>query len=168
MNALKVKSSDHKKAEKVLRNLEERQQTILGGIEEGYIEVDLDGTTVFCNVSFSRITGYAVKELIGLNFREYMTEDMSKAVFAAYNKVYNPDREFPYEIITKNGVKRIIENSISLMRDSKGHRIGFRSIVRDITNRKLAEKELEMNRSYLQAIFGSVKDAIITFGSRSK
>ena len=169
MNALKTKSSNHKKAERALRSLKERQQTILGDIEEGYIEVDLNGTTVFCNDSFSRITGYTVKELIGLNFREYMTESMAKAVFAAYNKVYNsgvPNRGFHYEITTKNGVKRIIENSISLTRDSKGHRIGFRSVVRDITDRKQTEKELEMHRSRLQAIFGSVKDAIITVDAK--
>ena len=168
MNVLKTKSSDHKKAENTLRTLEERHQTVLDGIEEGYIEVDLDGTTVFCNDSFSRITGYTVKELIGLNFREYMTESMAKTVFAAYNKVYRsgvPNKGFHYEITTKDGAERIIENSISLVRDSKGHRIGFRSVVRDITDRKRAEKELEMHRSHLQAIFGSVKDAIITFDS---
>lgn len=168
LNILKVKSSDHKNAEKTLRTLEERQQTILEGIEEGYIEVDLNGTTVFCNNSFSRITGYPTKELLGLNFREYMIEDMAKTVFATYNKVFKsgaPNKGFHYEIITKNGIKRIIENSISLMRDAEGHRKGFRSVVRDITDRKLAEKELEMHRSHLQAIFESVKDAIITFDS---
>jgi len=168
LNILKVKSSDHKNAEKTLRALEERQQTILGGIEEGYIEVDVNGTTVFCNNSFSRITGYPMEELIGLNFREYMTESMANTVFAAYNKVYNSgvhNKGFYYEIITKNGVKRIIENSISLIRDSEGHRKGFRSVVRDITDRKLAEKELQMHRSHLKAIFESGKDAIITFDS---
>lgn len=151
-----------------VRTLEERQKTILDGIEEGYIEVDLNGTTVFCNNSFSRITGYTIKELIGLNYQKYMTESMAKTVFAAYNKVYNsgvPNKGFYYEIIRKDGVKRIIENSISLVRDPKGHRKGFRSVVRDITDRKMAEKELEMHRSHLQAIFESVKDAIITFAS---
>src|SRR5690606_28679476 len=32
--------------------------------------------------------------------------------------------------------------SVSLMRDSQGHPIGFRGVVRDITKRKEAEKEL--------------------------
>ncbi len=153
------------KMEFILGESEERHRTILEGIEEGYVEVDLKGNTVFCNDSFCRITGYPREELIGLNFREYMTESMAEEVYKAYNKVYRtgvPDRAFYYEIIQKNRIKRIIENSISLVQGPMGRPIGFRSIVRDITDRKRMEEELEKHRSRLQAIFRSVRDAIIT------
>ncbi|MBW2126602.1 MAG: PAS domain S-box protein, partial [Deltaproteobacteria bacterium] len=98
-----------------------------------------------------------------------MTEAMAKRVFAAYNKVYRtgvPNKAFHYEIIRKDGETRIIENSISLLKDYKGHRIGFRSVVRDITERIRTEEELEKHRRSLQAIFRSVKDAIITVNDR--
>ena len=149
-----------------LRQSEERHQSIINIIEDGYIEVDLRGTTVCCNDSFCRITGYPMEELIGLNYRDYVDEAMAKVVFAAYNETYRtgvPNKGFNYEIIRKAGDKRIIENSISLIKDSQGHPIGFRSIVRDITDRKRTEEELERQRGRLQAIFRSVKDAIITF-----
>jgi len=148
--------------------LEERHQTVLDSIEEGYVEVDLRGTVVFCNEAYGRIIGHPMDELPGLNYREYMTEDVAETVFAAYNTVYKtgvPNKGFCYEVITKTGVRRTIENSISLIRDSKGRQIGFRSVVRDITARKAAEEELERHRSHLQAIFESVKDGIITFDS---
>lgn len=147
------------------REYEERHQSILEGIEEGYVEVDLKGNTVFCNDSFCRITGYPREELLGLNYREYMDGAMAKRVFAAYNKVYRtqvPEKTFHYEIIRKDRAKRIIENSISLVKNSEGHRVGFRSVVRDITDRKRTEEELEKHRRSLQAIFRSVRDAIIT------
>ncbi|MHC4725375.1 MAG: sigma 54-interacting transcriptional regulator, partial [Planctomycetota bacterium] len=156
---------DRREVEFALRDSQERHQTIIEGIEEGYIEVDLKGTTLFCNDSFCRITGYPKEELLGLNYQEYMGEAMANAVFAAYNEVYRtgvPNKGFNYEIIRKNGDRRIIENSISLMKNSHGHRTGFRSVVRDITDRKRTEEELEKHRRRLQAIFGSVKDAIIT------
>lgn len=158
-------SDDHMETEEVLRQSRERHQTIIESIEEGYIEVDLKGTTVFCNDSFCRITGYPKEELIGLNYRDYMDEDMAKVVFAAYNEAYRtgvPNKGFNYEIIRKNGKRRIIENSISLVENGQGRRIGFRSVVRDITYRKKTEEELERHRSRLQAIFSSVSDAIIT------
>ncbi|MBW1782965.1 MAG: sigma 54-interacting transcriptional regulator [Deltaproteobacteria bacterium] len=148
-----------------MRASEERHQTILEGIEEGYVEVDLKGNTVFCNDSFCRITGYPRKELLGLNFREYMTRPMAEAVYRGYNDVFRtgiPNKAFYYEIIRKNGTKRIIENSISLVENTDGRPIGFRSIVRDITDRKRIEEELERHRSRLQAIFRSVRDAIVT------
>ncbi len=158
-------SEDSTHAEAALRESEERYRTILEGIEEGYVEVDLKGNTVFCNDSFSRITGFPREELFGLNYRKYMTEPMAEAVYRGYNKVYRtgvPDKAFYYEIIRKDGTKRIIENSISLLEDPEEHPIGFRSIVRDITDRKRIEEELERHRSRLQAIFRSVRDAIIT------
>ena len=147
------------------KEYEERHQSILEEIEEGYVEVDLKGNTVFCNDSFCRITGYLREELLELNYRDYMEEAMAERVFAAYNRVFRkqaPDKAFHYEIIRKDGDKRIIENSISLVKNSEGHRVGFRSVVRDITDRKRTEEELEKHRRSLQAIFRSVRDAIIT------
>ena len=151
------------------KELEGYPESILEEIEEGYVEVDLKGNTVACNSSFCKITGYPKEELLGLNYREYMTEAMAKRVFAAYNKVYRtgvPNKAFHYEIIRKDGETRIIENSISLLKDHEGHRIGFRSVVRDITERIRTEEELEKHRRSLQAIFRSVKDAIITVNDR--
>jgi len=170
-DASAFESDNHRNSEEALSGFEERHQTILEGIEEGYVEVDLKGNTVFCNNSFCRITGYPKEEVLGLNYREYMEEATAKAVFTAYNRVYRtgtPNKAFHYEIIRKDGSKRVVENSISLVRDSEGHRVGFRSIVRDITDRRRTEKELEKHRVRLQAIFGSVKDAIITLDTEMR
>ena len=70
LNVPVPESYNHRSAEAALRQSEERHQTIIEIIEEGYLEVDLKGTTVFCNDSFCRITGYPKEELIGLNYRE--------------------------------------------------------------------------------------------------
>jgi light-regulated signal transduction histidine kinase (bacteriophytochrome) len=54
-----------------------------------------------------------------------------------------PGRVFDYEIIRKDGTKRYVETSFSLIKDSSGKPIGFRGIVRDITGRKRAEEALK-------------------------
>lgn len=154
-----------------IKRLEERSRSILDTIEEGYVEVDLKGTTTFCNNSFCKIMGFTMQELIGMNYRDYMTENVAKATYIAYNNVFKtriPNKGFYYEIIRKDGLRRIIENSISLIMDTNGDPIGFRSVVRDITDRMKNERELEMHRSHLKAIFEGVKDAIITFDSGMK
>jgi len=165
-----TKASDYKEIEKTLGTLRETTQTVLEAIEEGYVEVDLHGTTILCNNSFSRITGYSMKELIGMNYRMYVPDDSAGKAFLAYNKVFKtgiPNRGFYYEIERKDKERRIIENSISLIKDSEGHPIGFRSVVRDVTDRKRAERELEMQRSRLQAIFESVKDGIVILNNNT-
>jgi len=160
----KLRVNREKPTERNLRALETKIQVLLASIQEGYVEVDLKGNTLLCNKSFSRMVGYTVDKLIGMNYVQYVSGEESRRVFTNYNKVFKtgvPNKGFCYEIIKKDGTKRVIENSISLMRDSKGHRKGFRSVVRDITDRILFERELETQRSHMKAIFESVKDAIL-------
>ena len=157
-----------KRAIFTLQKSEEKHRSILGEIEEGYLEADITGKIIFCNQPFCNITGYSLEELTVMEFREYVQEDVAKNVYDVHNEVYKtgiPHKGFQYEIIRKDGRKRIIENSISLVRNVNNHRVGFRSIVRDITDRMLIEEEKEKHRNHLQAIFETVKDAIIMINS---
>jgi signal transduction histidine kinase/CheY-like chemotaxis protein len=66
-------------------------------------------------------------------------------LYQAFNRVYRtgePTKGFDWEIIRKDGTKRYIETSVSLIKNSSGQPIGFRGIVRDITERKRAEEEM--------------------------
>ncbi|MEN6421494.1 MAG: PAS domain S-box protein [Smithella sp.] len=122
----------------------ERYQNILENIRDGYFEVDYDGNFIFFNDSVGRILGYSSEELMGMNYRQYTDKDNAKKVFQSYNKVYKtgePAEGFDWLIIRKDGTKRYIEASISLLKDSSGKPKGFRSIIRDITERKLMEEK---------------------------
>jgi len=138
-----------KQAEEALRQSEEKYRTILESIEEGYCEVDLAGNFTFFNESMCRIFGYPKEELMGMNNRQYTDRENAKRLFHAFNQVYRtgePGRGFDYEIIRKDGTKRFIETSVSLRKDSSGNPVGFRGIVRDITERKRFERILQQER----------------------
>jgi PAS domain S-box-containing protein len=133
-----------KGAEETLRQSEERYRTILDNIEDSYYEVDLAGNITFFNDSVCRDLGYSKKEMIGMNNRQYMDKDNAKKVYQVFNQIYTtgePYKAYDWEIIRKDGTKRIHESSVSLLRNAKGERIGFRGIARDITERKRAEEE---------------------------
>lgn len=138
---------------------------IIDRVEDCVGEVDLSGNIIFTNNAGARIWGFKNKEeLIGLNFRRYMDEKTADYVFSAYNKIFqtgHPDK-ISYEIIRADGERRIIEDSVAPIRTDSGHITGFQTVSRDITERKRREKELAVHRSRLEAIFRSVKDAIIT------
>ncbi|MEW6077965.1 MAG: PAS domain S-box protein [Thermodesulfobacteriota bacterium] len=123
---------------------EERLQNILQNIRDGYFELDLAGNLIFFNDSVCRILGYSREELMGMNYRHYTDKHTRKKIFQAYNKVYRtgePDEGVDWLIIRKDGTRRYIEASVSLMTDMPGRSVGFRSIVRDITERKqMAER----------------------------
>jgi len=152
---------------KALKQSEERYRTILEEIEEGYQEVDLSGNFTFCNESFCKIFGYSKNELQGSNFRRYAADEgTADRVYRAYNQMYkagDPLKRFEWDIITKNGARRSIEFSASLLRDEEGHRRGFRGIVRDVTERKLVEDQYRMMANSAQTGVYIVQGSIIRF-----
>jgi len=121
-------------------------RSILESIEEGYFEVDLAGNFTFFNEALHKILGFTLEELLGTNNREYTSKETAKKIFRVFNRVYNtgrPARVLNYEITTKDGSKKILELSTSLMQDSNHKPIGFRGIARDVTENLTAEKEKE-------------------------
>ncbi len=138
--------SDSRKAEEALRESEEKYRTILESTEEGYFEVDMAGNLTFFNPSISRILGYPEEEMTGINNRAYMDRETAQKVFKAFNETYRTGvirKYFDWELIRKDGSRVNVETSISLKRNASGDPIGFRGLVRDITERKRAEKELK-------------------------
>jgi PAS domain S-box-containing protein len=136
--------NERKRAEDALSKSEEKYRTIIENMEDGYHEVDLKGNFTFFNESMLNILGYEREDLLGMNNRQYADEENTRKVYKVYNQVYRtgePVKDFEWQIIRKDGDRRDIEVSISLIRNMEGHPIGFRGILRDITDRKRAEEE---------------------------
>lgn len=138
--------TEHLRGEIRLRESEEKYRAILENMEEGFHEVDLRGNFTFFNKSFARIMGYSGDELMGMNYRHYAADEANRqAVYAAYNSVFQtgePLESFTWDIVRKDGMRRTVEVSTSLIRDMDGQPLGFRGIVRDITERKASVDRL--------------------------
>ena len=156
---LEKEAVEPKKTDGALYKSKEKYKNIFSSIEEGYYEVDLAGNLTFFNDSLCKIYGYARDELMGMNNREYMTAETAKKTYEIFNSVYRtgePTKIFDWEFIKKDGAKVDVEISVSLINNSKGRAIGFRGIVRDITERKRTEKKLQESNAMFQAIVESL------------
>mgnify|MGYP000070309385 CR=1 FL=1 len=143
---LEKSETEHKRMEEALHEREERYRTLLENMEEGYFETDLPGNFTFVNDSLCRMLGYPKDELRGMNNRQYMDKNTAKMVYKIFKDVYTkgePCKVFNWEIVRKDGAKRFHESSVYLIRDAQGKPIGFRGIVRDITERKWVEEALQ-------------------------
>jgi len=161
---LEKEETSSREREKSLRDSLKKYESIINDIEDGVGETDLKGNLLFINDAGCRLWGYSREEIVGSNYKSYIDEEEAKFIREAYNKVYKtglPNR-FIHEIIRKDGLRRIVEDSVSPIRDADGNITGFRAVQRDVTDRVEAEKKFASHRRRLEAIFSSVKDAIIT------
>lgn len=129
-----------------MRESEERYRTILESVEDGYFEVDIAGNLTFFNDGLEQILGYPAEELVGMNNREYMDEETARSVYRMFNRVFRtgqPIQGFEWEVVRADGDRCHVEASVSLIRDRDDGPIGFRGIVRDVSERKSLERRLE-------------------------
>lgn len=145
-----------------LARSEEKYRAIIENMEEGYIELDLAGRARFFNESARKFLGYSPEESIGLHYKKYMDEENSGKVFNLYNEVYTtrvPKMDFDWEVIRKDGTRRTVEGSASLISDPEGRPIGFRGLFRDTTERKRVHEALRESERRLANIIESLPDA---------
>lgn len=151
MEKLEVSSADllaevqeRKQTEEALRESEKKYRTILECIKEGYFEVDLDGNFTFFNGSMLKILGYSEDELGRMNIREFTDKKNLKRVLKTFGQVKalgDASNASGWELIKKDNSRCFSEISVSLIEDKEGQSIGFRVVLRDVTEHKNSEKE---------------------------
>jgi PAS domain S-box-containing protein len=128
------------------------------------------GVFSYVNSHLAELMGYEeALQLIGKSLWSIVHPDDAAKVRLKVEKAYNdvywtgvPHKNITYDVIRRDGLRMLVEDSVSLIRDAEGRVNGFRTVNRDISNRGAAEKRLAEHHVRLEAIFRSVKDAIIT------
>jgi PAS domain S-box-containing protein len=124
----------------------DRYRVLIEDVADGFYEVDLQGNFKFFNDALCRIFGYSRKQIQDRNFRSFMDEDNSRIAYEAFNKIYRTGKsivDINWEIIRKDGEKRYLEISASLITVNGSEPLGFRGIARDVTDKVLARRALK-------------------------
>jgi PAS domain S-box-containing protein len=135
-----------KKAEETLRISESKYRRLHQSMMDGYVYIDMNGKIEDFNESYQHMLGYNPEELKGLNFRDITPEKWhewqnsvikEQVLSRGYSDVYEK------EYIKKDGTVIPVEVRTFQVKDDDGNNIGMWAIVRDITERMLAQKEKE-------------------------
>ena len=157
IHSILVDMTDHRNALIGLQKNEERYRSILESMEEGFYETDLEGNFTFFNPALFSISGYTAEELIGKNYGDYQSEAFRKKVFETYSELWrNNDHGnaiVQMEMIRKDGSPRMMETSVSLIRDASGKVTGFRGVSRDITERIRMEEAVRESEEMYRTLF---------------
>jgi PAS domain S-box-containing protein len=145
-----------KAVEAALEESESRFRALVETTSDWVWECDAQGRFIYCSPLCKTIYGYNAHELMGRSLFELLTlpEEIAEKQ-ALFEQCVENKRGFhnmEHCSLTKEGQSIQIESSGMPVTDSSGNVTGFRGIDRDITKRKIREKERrELEAQYRQS-----------------
>ena len=150
------------------------QSAALEAAANGIVITDRQGTIVWANHSFTRMTGYSNQEIVGKNPRLLKSGEQPDSYYAKLWSTISSGKVWQGEIVNrrKDGTTYTEEMTITPVTQETGSETDtyFIAIKRDITERKKAEEELQRLASIVEfsedAIIGKNIDGVITSWNR--
>lgn len=143
-----------KKTEAALRQSELKYRALYESMRDAFVSVDMSGRILDCNAVYQEMLGYSAAEIFKLTYQEltpkkwhgYESRIVQEQILRrGYSDVYEK------EYRKKDGTVFPIEIRTSLVRDETGQPQFMWAVIRDITQRKQAEKTLRLNQMMLAA-----------------
>ncbi len=161
--------TERKKAEEALRMFEERFSGLAERSFDLIFMTDAQGYLTYVSNASEKILDYKPEEMVGTHFKNYLIKSEIPRVSQLFAENMRGENlgVFQMEAMRKDGSSVFIElNSAPILKD--GETIGMQGIIRDITERKKAEDELQESEQRFRAIFYGAADGMLLADLESK
>ena len=148
---------------------EERHRALVEHANDIVATLDLDLRFTSVNLAIERILGFAPAEVIGRSLRRHVPqEQLHTHVEMLYRKLKGAQStQYEVEVLTKVGVRRVLEVNSKLIADATGKPVAIHAIARDITERKEA-KRAEAHIAELDHRVKNVLATVIAVSQRTR
>jgi PAS domain S-box-containing protein len=146
------------------RRLVDRLEWLASQIETGVIITDADGRVQWVNDGFTRMSGFAVHELIGRRPGELLQgPDTDPDAVAAMRNAVAEHRSFMVEILNyaRDGRPYWVHIDCHPMRDPDGRLEGFMALEIDITEQQRTRASLLESEARYRSLFEHAHEAIL-------
>jgi PAS domain S-box-containing protein len=154
MTGICVNITERKKAEDAVVSSEKRYRRLFETSQDGIVSRDEDGHMIDCNQAYARMVGYTREELKNLSSPELLPEKWREHRKKVVKEVLEIGGSvvFEREYQRKDGV--IFPASVRSWRltNEKGEIVGVWSVVRDITQQKALQRELQQYNVKLEKL----------------
>jgi PAS domain S-box-containing protein len=148
-----------KRAENALRESEEKYRQIFENIQDVYYEITLDGVIIEISPSIKELSKYSRRELIGKSVYNIYADPEKRDDFV--KELLKRCKVTDYEVILKDkdGLLGYCSITAKLLNDAHGVPVKIIGSIRNITDRKLAEKKLRERGMELEKKTQSLEEA---------
>ena len=171
INQICIDVTEQKKAQEALRESDKRFRALIENSSDMVALLDKEGIFLYASPSTEKILGYNVEkeyegksifDFIHSSDSEFTKKNLSEVAEQTGSKV-----TFEFRYLAKNGQWIWLEGVAANMMDEQS----INSIVlnyRDITERKEAEEELKLQKSYFQQLFENSPEGIVILDNHDR
>ena len=148
---------------------EERHRALVEHANDIVATLDLDLRFTSVSPAIERILGFAPAEVIGRSLRRHVPQEQLRTHAEMLNRKLQgaPSTQYEVEVLTKVGVRRVLEVNSKLIADATGKPVAIHAIARDITERKEA-KRAEAHIAELDHRVKNVLATVIAVSQRTR
>lgn len=153
-----------KEAEKALRESEEKYRDLFENSSDLIQSMRPDGSFIYVNRAWRETLGYSEAEVAHLTLNDVLHPSTKSHCMEKLKSIKGNDKPGSIETIfvTKDGREVVLEGNMNCKYDSFGI-VACRCMLRDITERKKAEKELRESEEKFKTLFMNANDAIYIY-----
>jgi len=154
---------DQQKANRKLKESEEKYRILLENMNEVVMYVDNDDRVKFVNKKFTETLGYTPEEIIGkIGYSVLLdSKDQNTIRKANSERLKNQSGQYELTFIGKSGQKVDFLINGTPLKDELGNTIGSIGTMTDISHKKKAEKELKESEERYRKLFEAFPDIIM-------
>ena len=160
--------AEQRRIQAVLHDSEGRLRSITGAAKDAILMMDDAGLVTFWNPAAEAMFGYAAGEVLGRNLHGFLPPERFRAAHAAAFDRFRATGEggavgktLELSALHSDGHEIPVELSLSALQiGGRWHAVG---LVRDITERKLAEKERAESEARFRAVFDNASEGMVLF-----
>ncbi len=143
--------TERKRAQEALRESEERYRSLFQDSIDAIYVTTLEGGFVDANQSMLELFGYSREEMVALNAEQLFVDREDLRSFRKSIDEKGFVRDFEVTSRKRDGAEISCLLNVSLRRAGDGSILGYQGIIRDITERKQAEEELQQAKEEADA-----------------
>ncbi len=138
------------KAEKTLKDSLDQNRRILDNLQDGFFQVDLNGNFLLVNPRMAQIFGYdTVDDMLRVNIQSMYTDPEERTKLLIKLEAVGYLKSQACQVKRKDGSLIWISMNAQYLRNESGDIIGTEGLIRDITERRKLEQELQRQHATL-------------------
>ena len=149
------------RAEQTLRESEEKYRSLFETSIDGIFVTATDGTLIDANQSCLDLFGYTREEMLGRSVIKIYADPSDRDSFRHKIEEYGSVKDYPLRLIKGDGAQIDCLLTATARKASDGTILGYRGIIRDVTERKRIEEDLRKKTEMLRSMFEASPEAII-------